>query len=55
MSAQKEPSVAIECIEALLRGESLDESIDARAAVAYFVGTAEHIKNRLDIIAGIKG
>lgn len=38
-------------MEALLRGESLDESIDARAAVVYLVGAVEHVKTRLDEIS----
>jgi hypothetical protein len=41
-------------MEALLRGELKDDSIDARAAVAYIVGSIEHIKKRLDQIAGVK-
>lgn len=41
-------------MEALLRGESLDTSIDARAAVTYIVGSIEHVKRRLDQIAGVK-
>lgn len=38
-------------MEALLRGESLDENIDARAAVVYLVSLGEHIKHRLDEIS----
>jgi hypothetical protein len=41
-------------VEALLRGESLDTSIDARAAVAYIIGAIEHVKQRLDELAGVK-
>jgi hypothetical protein len=32
----------------------MDESVDARVAVAWIVGTAQHIKKRLDQIAGVK-
>jgi hypothetical protein len=38
-------------MEALLRGESLDTSIDARAATAYLIGAIEHVKSRLDEIS----
>jgi hypothetical protein len=41
-------------VEALLRGEIAEDGIDARAAVAYLVGFAEHVKKRLDQIAGVK-
>jgi hypothetical protein len=38
----------------LLRGESLDESDDARAAVAYLVGSIEHVKKRLNEFVGVE-
>jgi hypothetical protein len=41
-------------MEALWRGESIDESIDAHAALVYIVAAIEHVKDRLDKIAGIK-
>ena len=54
MSAQRSPSVAIDCIEALLRGELLDTSIDARAAVAYLVQSLEFIKQCQGKLAGLE-
>lgn len=50
----KNAGVAIECMEALWRGESIDESIDARAALVYLVCAIEHVKSRLNKIAGVK-
>jgi hypothetical protein len=41
-------------MEALLRGELAEDGIDARAAVTWIVGTAQHIKKRLDELAGVK-
>jgi len=52
VTVQKDALVAVECIEALLRGESLDESIDAQAGVFYLVASIEHVKKRLDKLAG---
>lgn len=41
-------------MEALFRGESIDESTDAHAAVVYLVAAIEHVKSRLNKIAGVK-